>query len=174
MAARKSLTTPDSNSMVLRAAVDPEIKRVRRPSATPVFATLPLTGSVRSNMSVPAVVLISRVNASNQNIANLDVSKILHKLQGFNSWCWWVFLQPRGPVSLEAAQVAPGGGAGGPPWPCLANITDSAWYGSWDIVPHNLKELRPGAAISRPVPIPAGPCPRGWRCRGWGPRRIGH
>ena len=40
-------------------------------------------------MSVPEVVLISRVNVSNKNIANLDVSKIEGELQVFNS-LWWL------------------------------------------------------------------------------------
>ena len=64
MAARKSLTTPDSNSIVLKAAVEPEMNRVSNPSATPVCSTRAATASVRSRMSVPAVVEISSVKVS--------------------------------------------------------------------------------------------------------------
>ena len=75
MAARKSLTTPDSNSMVLKAAVEPEMKKVSNPSITPVAEIPAITASVRSRMSVPAVVLYFKGEGVIANIARINISK---------------------------------------------------------------------------------------------------
>jgi hypothetical protein len=43
--------------MVVKAAVEPGMNRVKRPALTPVSFTCSWTGAVRSKISVPAVVL---------------------------------------------------------------------------------------------------------------------